>query len=300
MPLHTMKVSIKEGKLGMGYDERVVINVSEALVNAGSTFQSDKKAAYERAIQAETNAQAKWTMETILKNAIVAEKNKSPLCDDTGIPHLVLEVGPNVAVTGDMIKSIKEGIRQGLWKLPGRPMSIKGDDYHRIDQSLGMDEDPAALEAAPILIRNIDENVIRLHVLMFGGGSAIRGKTHRVFHKHSVQAVLDEIVSWAKEGTTLLGCTPCTIAVGVGRSHYEASSMMLQALVDGTYEQQSEMEKEISERINRAGVGPLGLGGKTTVLATFMKVGPQRASGIRVVCMRPCCCFEPRIATVEI
>lgn len=284
----------------MNYNEVIVDKVCDALVRAGSTFLSDKKVAYEKAVAAETNEQARWTLKTILKNAQIAEQNASPLCDDTGIPHLVLEVGPNVAVTGNMIESIKVGIRRGLRKLPGRPMAIKGDDYHRIDQSLGMYEDPAALDAAPILIRNIEDDVIRLHVLMFGGGPAIRGKTYRVFHKHSVQTVLDEIVSWATEGTAMLGCTPCTLAVGVGRSHYEATSMMLQALVDGSYDKQSEMEQDITRRVNEAGIGPLGLGGQTTVLATFMKVGPQRASGVRIVCMRPCCCFEPRIASVEL
>lgn len=284
----------------MRYDERIVNRVCETLVSSGSTFLPDKIRAYEKAIQSETNEQAKWAMKAILENALVAKKNRSPLCDDTGIPHLILEVGPDRIVTGNMLESIKEGIKQGLRKLPGRPMAVKGDDSHRIDQSLGLDEDPAALEAAPILIRNIENNVIKLHILMFGGGPAIRGKTYRVFHKHNVQTVLDEIISWATEGTTMLGCTPCTLAVGVGRSHYEASSMMLQALVDGTYDKQNDMEKEITARVNAVGVGPLGLGGNTTVLATFMKVGPQRASGIRVVCMRPCCCVEPRIATVDL
>ena len=256
--------------------------------------------AYERAIAAESNEKARWTMETILKNAIVAEKNHSPLCDDTGIPHLVLEVGENRAVSGNVLNSIKEGVRQGLRKLPGRPMAVKGDECQRIEQSLGMEEDPGALEAAPILIRTVEEDVLRLHILMFGGGPAIRGKTYRIFHKHNVQNVLDEIVSWATEATAMLGCTPCTLAVGVGRSHYEAASMMLLSLVEGSYDKQSCMEKEITDRVNEAGAGPLGLGGNTTVLATFMKVGPQRASGVRVVCMRPCCCFEPRIATVEL
>ena len=72
---------------------------------------------------------------------------------------------------------------------------------------------------------------------------------------------------------------------------------MLKALVDGAYDKQSELEQEITNRINESRVGPLGLGGNTTVLATFMKVGPQRASGVRIVCVRPCCCFEPRIAS---
>ena len=284
----------------MDYDKEIVEKVSKTLVEAGSTFLDDKKRAYSEAIQKETNPQAKWVLETILKNAETAEKNKSPLCDDTGIPHLVLEIGRNAAVTGKMLLSIKEGVRQGLRKLPGRPMAIMGDDVQRIEQSLGLDEDSAQVEAAPVLLRYTEEDVIRLHILMFGGGPAIRAKTYRVFHKHKIETVLDEIVNWAKEFTAQLGCTPCTLAVGVGRSHYEASAMMLQALVEGNYDVQSDMEKDITERVNSASVGALGLGGNTTVLATFMKVGPQRASGVRIVCMRPCCCFEPRIASVEL
>lgn len=284
----------------MEFNQEIVEKVSKTLVLAGSTFLPDKKSAYKRAIENETNPQAKWTLETILENAEVAEKNGSPLCDDTGIPHIVLEIGENKAVTGKDLNSIREGIRQGLRTLPGRPMAVKGDEYQRIDQSLGMEEDSGKLETAPFLIRNTKEDVLRLHVLMFGGGPAIRAKTYRVFHKHSVQAVLDEIVEWAKEATALLGCTPCTLAVGIGRSHFEASAMMLQALVEGNYDDQSRMEREITERVNEAQVGPLGLGGKTTVLATFMKVGPQRASGVRIVCLRPCCCFEPRIASVDL
>ena len=75
---------------------------------------------------------------------------------------------------------------------------------------------------------------------------------------------------------------------------------MLQAQVDGDYNVQSEMEQEITRRVNEADIGPLGLHGKTSVLATFMKIGPQRASGVRIVCVRPTCCFEPRIASVEL
>lgn len=274
--------------------------VRDTLVNAGSVFREDKKYAYKCAIENETNEKAKWVLQTILDNAVVAEKNHAPLCDDTGIPHLVLEVGQDCAVTGRMLDEIKEGVKQGLRALPGRPMGIMGGDSQRIDQSGGLDPDSAGVEPAPILLRRCEENVIRLHILMFGGGPAIRGKTHRIFHKHDTKVVLDEIVKWATEGVAQLGCTPCTLAVGVGRSHYEATCMMLQAQVDGKYDVQSEMEKEITSRVNEADIGPLGLGGKTSVLATFMKVGPQRASGVRIVCVRPTCCFEPRIATVEL
>jgi len=67
------------------------------------------------------------------------------------------------------------------------------------------------------------------------------------------------------------------------------------------YDSQGNMvyEQEITKRVNETQVGPLGLGGSTTVLGTVMKIGPQRASGVRIVCLRPCCCFEPRKASVD-
>ncbi len=278
----------------------IVRLVRDTLVEAGSTFREDKKAAYRRAIDNEQNEKAKWVLETVLANAEAAEANRGPLCDDTGIPHLLLEVGTDCAVTGKMLDEIREGIRQGLRSLPGRPMGIMGDDRSRIDQSGGLNPDSAGVEPASILLRRCEENVVRLHILMFGGGPAIRAKTYRVFHKHDAQVVLDEIVKWATEGVAQLGCSPCTLAVGIGRSHFEAASMMLQAQADGRYDVQSEMEREITRRVNEANIGPLGLGGNTSVMATFMKVGPQRASGVRIVCVRPTCCFEPRIATVDL
>ena len=103
-----------------------------------------------------------------------------------------------------------------------------------------------------------------------------------------------------KDATKLLGCTPCAVAVGVGRSQYEATALMMEAMVYGDFNKQSDMEQYITDEVNKTDVGPLGLNGKTTVLATFMKVGPQRASGVRVVAIRPGCCFEPRIASVEL
>ena len=278
----------------------VVAKVADCLVRAGSTFSQDRKDAYKRAIESETAEIAKWNLSTILENAEVAECNRSPLCDDTGIPHVFIEVGPNKAVTGSLITAIQEGIREGLRQLPGRPMAIMGDDKGRIDMSGGISPNPEDLELAPILIKEIEEDVLRVHVLMLGGGPAIRGMTHRIFHKHSINVVLDEIVERAKGMTALLGCTPSALAIGVGRSQFEATALMMEALVYSDFSKQSDMEQYITDKVNENGVGPLGLGGKTTVLKTFMKVGPQRASGVRVVAMRPACCFEPRMACVEL
>lgn len=283
----------------MCYDD-VVKKVSETLVTAGSTFSADKVRAYERAIEKESNPQSRWVMEQILENAKVAADNRSPLCDDTGIPHIYLEVGKNQTVSGEMISAIHEGIAQGLCMLPGRPMAVKGDDEQRLAQTEGMYENSDAVLPAPIQIRNTEEDVTRIYIMMEGGGPAIRGKDYRVFHKHSADTVVEEIVSWAKEAVAQLGCSPCTLAVGIGRSHYEASAMMMEAQVHGNYDFQSELEQRITREINEANIGVLGLGGNTSVIATFLKVGPQRASGVRIVCLRPCCCFEPRVASTEL
>lgn len=274
--------------------------VAETLVTAASTFREDQKRAYRRAIAAETDPKAKWILEQLLENAEVAGRARGPLCDDTGIPHLFLEIGPGKAFTTALLSDIRAGVADGLRRLPGRPMAVMGDDGARIDQSGGLSADSADVLPAPIAIRETDENVLRLTVLMLGGGPAIRGITHRIFHRHSVPAVIDEISARAIEGVKNLGCSPCTLAVGIGRSQYEATSLMLEAMAKGDYGVQTDFEREITRRVNSMAIGPLGLGGKASLLATFAKVGPQRASGVRIVAIRPCCCFEPRRATVEL
>ena len=278
----------------------VIDKVAECLVRAGSTFRDDQKEAYRRAIDKEDNPNSCWVMRQVLDNALVAEDRLSPLCDDTGIPHLFLEVGPSRSVSGELLQQIQAGVALGLRRLPGRPMAIKGDDMQRIDQSGGLDADPGALAPSPIIIKSIDEDVLRLTVMMLGGGPAIRGITHRVFHRHSVQAVTDEIVNRARPAVSQLGCSPCTLAIGIGRSQFEATSLMMEAMAKGNFNEQTAFERNITERVNEANIGALGLGGKCSVLATFAKIGPQRASGVRIVALRPCCCFEPRRATVEL
>lgn len=280
--------------------KRCIELIADTLVRAGSSFSEDKKEAYQRAIAAESSEKARWVMETILENAEVAERNRKPLCDDTGIPHVFLEIGPGCQLTGEILSAIQDGVAEGLRRLPGRPMAILGGDAERLDQSGGLDPDSGGLAAAPIHIRNIEEDVLRVHILMFGGGPAIRGRTYRVFHKHNVQNILDQIVGWGTAAVKELGCSPCTLAVGIGRSQYEAASLMLEAQVYGHYSDPSDMEQQITERVNQANIGALGLGGDTSVLGTFLRVGPQRASGVRIVSLRPCCCFEPRIASAEL
>ena len=107
----------------------VIEKVASCLVTAGSTFREDQKEAYRKAIANESVSSSCWVMQQVLENALVAEKYRGPLCDDTGIPHVFVEVGKNRALTGKMMSDIKEGIKEGLRRLPGRPMAVKGNDY---------------------------------------------------------------------------------------------------------------------------------------------------------------------------
>ena len=277
----------------------IIDKVADCLVQAGSTFREDQKRAYLRAIDKEPGTSSCWVMQQMLDNALMAEKNHGPLCDDTGIPHLFLEIGPERQLSGELISQIHKG-EKGLRKLPGRPMAITGNDCQRIDQSGGLNPDPGALLPSPLIVKSVNEDVLRLTILMLGGGPAIRGITQRLFHKHSVDTVIEEIVNRAIPAISQLGCSPCTLAIGIGRSQFEATSLMMEAMAKGNYDEQSDFEQAITKRVNETNIGALGLGGKSSVLATFAKIGPQRASGVRIVALRPCCCFEPRRAVVDL
>ena len=102
--------------ISKSYDE-IIERVRDTLVLAGSTFRPDKTEAFKRAIETESNPQAKWILETMLENAEVAGKNHRPICDDTGIPHFLLEIGEDTPITGKTLDAIKEGtdnLREGV------------------------------------------------------------------------------------------------------------------------------------------------------------------------------------------
>lgn len=276
----------------------IISRVASAVLRASTEFSPGHLARIREHLNEEENSNSRWVLEQIIENARIAEAQTRPLCDDTGIPHLLIEMGPKQDLSFELLETIHSGVAEGLRGLPGRPMAVLGNDIQRVEQSAGLDEDPAAMIPAPVFIKSVPESVLRLHVLLQGGGPEIRGKTYRVFHKHSIQTLMDEVLQWAKEAASLLGCTPCVPSIGIGRSHYEASTLMLEAMAHADFSQQSDLEQEFTTRLNQSGVGPLGLGSRTTALASFIRIGPQRASGVRIVCLRLGCCVEPRHASV--
>jgi fumarate hydratase subunit alpha len=278
--------------------KRIEEAVKKCLIKAGTTFRKDQLDAYRNAIRKEKNENAKWVLEKILENAKIAGEKIFPLCDDTGIPHVFVEIGEEVTLPKGWLSAIRNGVAQGLRIMPGRPMAVKGNPVERVEQSKGLFNDPGKLSLAPVIVKSAKGNQLKITVLLLGGGPEIRAKTYRVFHRRSMDVVLEEVAGWASSEMKNVGCTPCVLAIGIGRSHMEASALMLEAMKEGSLNRQNRLEQKVTGIINSTKVGPLGLGGDTTALGTFIKIGPLRASGVRIVSMRPCCCFEPRKATV--
>lgn len=288
----------------------ILDEISKTIIKASTTLSSDKYKALRKAIDMEDNENAKWALTQILENYHVAEKARFPLCDDTGIPHVIIEIGQDREISGELLNQIYEGIALGLNNLPARPMAVKGDFVERIEQSEGLYEKPGMLHPANILIdnanddssykRDISSDTLNIHFLLEGGGPEIRAKTYRVYHQRSFENVIDTACGWLEESLKMLGCTPSIPSIGIGRTHFEATSLLLKSVAYGSLDYQSEHEQQISDRLNQSGIGPLGLGGKTTVLGTYLNIGNQRASGVRIVSVRPSCFVEPRVATLKL
>lgn len=288
----------------------ILDDISKTIIDASTTLSCDKYDALKRAIELEDNENAKWALEQILENYKVAQDIKFPLCDDTGIPHVIVEIGDERELSGKLINQIHRGIELGLNNLPARPMAVIGDEVQRINQSEGLFEKPGMLRPAPILIdngldehsykRDISPDTLNIHFILEGGGPEIRAKTLRVYHKRSFDNVINTACEWLEESLKMLGCTPSIPAIGIGRTHYEATSLLLKAIAYGNLDNQSEHEKRINNRLNKTDIGPMGFGGKTTVLGTYLNIGNQRASGVRIVSIRPSCFVEPRVATLKL
>lgn len=288
----------------------IIEDVSNTIIEASTNLSKDKYNALKKAISIEDNENALWTLNQILKNYKVANKVKFPLCDDTGIPHVIIEMGEKREITGNLIAQINEGIKEGLNNLPARPMAVKGNDIERIEQSKGLYDNPGQMKAASFLIdsfsedstykRDISPDTLNIHFVLEGGGPEIRARTYRIYHKRSVVNVMDTAIGWLEESLKMLGCTPSVPAIGIGRTHYEAASLLLKSIVYGNLDFQNELEEYVTERLNKTNIGPLGFGGKTTVLGSFVNIGNQRASGVRIVSVRPSCFVEPRVATLHL
>ena len=169
--------------------------IKNAVIEASTKFREDQLNAYKQAINNETNPNAKWVLELLLKNAEIASSTSFPLCDDTGIPHVLLEIGTEVQLPAGFFESINLGIASGLKELPGRPMAVKGDPVERIEQSRGLYNQPEKVKTPSFIVDTMKEDGSNIHIFMLRWGPEIRAHTYKVFHKRNHRKVFEEVIN---------------------------------------------------------------------------------------------------------
>lgn len=213
---------------------------------------------------------AKNVLEQILENDKIAEKEQVPMCQDTGMAVIFVEIGTEVYIPGDIYEAIQEGVRRGYTNGYLRKSMVK----HPLDRINTKDNTPAIIHTK--MIAGSDQ--VKIILAPKGGGSENMSLVKMLKPADGIEEVKKlvlELISNAGGNP----CPPITVGVGIGGSFEKAALLAKEALLRDTNDRSSDpiaasLEEELLEKINKLGIGPLGLGGKTTALAVKVNVFP--------------------------
>lgn len=265
----------------IGFEE-IASALSEACVRACSDLTPDVMAALHAAYENEDSPFAKETLRQIIENADMAREQKRPCCQDTGLAVVFAELGRDVHLTCDLEEAVNEGVRRGYKDGYLRKSSLTA--LSRVNMG---DNTPAILH-----LRLVEGDQLKLTVAPKGFGSENKGELHMLTPAAGVEGVLDAIVSTVKKAGGGF-CPPGIVGVGVGGTMETACLLAKKQLLRPVGEASpdpeiAKLERELLARINALGIGPMGLGGKTTVLAVHMAEQPTHIAGLPVAVNLQC------------
>ncbi len=247
-------------------------------IEANKNLPSDIIDRLNTAVSAETEALPCSIMQDIRRNVDAAAQLDLPVCQDTGMAVVFLEIGQDVHVTGDLPEvAVNKGVSLGYEKGLLRK-SVVGDPLERVNTS---DNTPAVLH-----LSMVKGDKIKITVVPKGFGSenmsGIRMLTPAQGRDGVINAVLD-IVKAAGSNP----CPPMVLGVGIGSDFEGCALLAKKALCRSTDKRNSnsyyaELEDELLKRVNELGIGPQGFGGKTTALAVNIEVAPTHIAGLPV------------------
>lgn len=252
--------------------------VKNMCIDANYYLTHDVKEKIESAYKQEKWPMAKEILEKILTNIDIAKKEEMPICQDTGMACVFVEIGQDVHIIGGNLKdAINEGIRQGYNEGFLRKSVVK-DPLDRINT---MDNTPA------IIYYNIVEgDKLKIKVAPKGFGSENMSQLKMLKPADGLEGIKDFVLKVVKEAGPN-PCPPIVVGIGIGGTFDKAANLAKKALVRPLNEKNNNefyanLEKELLKEVNELGIGPQGFGGKTTALAVNIETYPTHIAGLPV------------------
>jgi len=262
---------------------------------AETILPDDVKRALEKARDHEENPMAKTILETILKNIELAQRTSKPMCQDTGVIIYYLEVGKDFPLILELNDILKEAVIEATKKIPLRPNTINpwthenpGDNTGRYIPWINLD------------LVDGDEAII--HVLPKGGGSEYTCKLWSLSPGLGIKGVKEAVIRTIYEAGGK-PCPPIIVGIGIGGGADISMKLAKKAILKPVGEKNedpkvAEVEEELVKKANELGIGPMGVGGSTTVLDIHIDWAHRHPANLHVGVVTQC--WAARRATIKV
>ncbi len=257
---------------------KITEEVARLCMEANFELEEDVLKAIEEGFEKEESPVGKEILRQLLENAEIAKTERMPICQDTGLTVIFLELGQDVRIMGGGLETaINEGVRKGYTEGYLRK-SVLGDPLERVNTG---DNTPAVIHT-----KIVPGDVFRMYVVPKGGGSENMSRIAMLKPADGVEGVKEFVIESVRTASAN-PCPPVVVGVGVGGTFEQCAINSKRALLreigsehpDPFY---SELEKELLVKVNELGVGPQGLGGVVTALAVFIEAAPCHIASLPV------------------
>lgn len=250
-------------------------NVKKLCIEANYFLPSDVRLALDDSLEKETFPIAKNTLGIIVENYKLSANELIPICQDTGLACVFLEIGQDIHIDGDIEKAVNEGVRSGYSEGLLRKSCVK-DPLNRINTN---DNTPAM-----IYYDFVPGDKLKITVAPKGFGSENMSQLKMLKPSDGINGVIDFVLKTVEDAGPN-PCPPIVVGVGIGGTFDKAALLAKKALIrdlDSKNENAyySELEDTLLEKINNLGIGPQGFGGLTTALAVNIETMPTHIAGL--------------------
>ena len=263
---------------------KITEQVKEMCIEANHFLSPDMDIALKKALEEENSSLGKQILNQLQENLEIAANDMIPICQDTGMAVIFMEVGQDVHFEGGLLEdAIHEGVRQGYIEGFLRK-SVVGDPLIRENTN---DNTPAIIH-----YKIVAGDKVKIKVAPKGFGSENMSRVFMLKPSDGIEGVKNVILQAVKDAGPN-ACPPMVVGVGIGGTFEKCALMAKEALTRETGEHShisyiEELEKELLDRINGLGIGPAGLGGKMTALAVHINTYATHIAGLPVA-VNICC-----------